>query len=64
MGKASQVSITKAGCLIGQISEHRKGEDAGKLDKRSKNSGDKPGKPNKSEKQCFNCGRKDHWSGL
>ena len=46
MSKSSQASITKAGGLVGRISEHRKAKDEAKQNKRGKQDGGKstPGK--------------------
>ena len=59
MGKSSQASITKAGGLVGRLSEHRRGKDKARQDKRGKS-----GKRGDGEKPCSCCGNKTHGSSL
>ena len=59
MGKSSQASITKAGGLVGRLSEHRRGKEKSRQDKRGKSSSRAGG-----DKLCSNCGNKTHGSSL
>ena len=59
MGKSSQASITKAGGLVGRLSEHRRGKEKSRQDKRGKSKPRVAG-----DKSCSNCGNKSHGSSL
>ena len=47
MGKSSQASITKAGGIVGRLSEHRRGKEKSRQDKRGKSA-----KRGEGEKSC------------
>ena len=62
MSKSSQASITKAGGLVGRISEHRKAKDEAKMKKRA--GGKQDGGKSAPGKSCSSCGQRSHGSGL
>merc|ERR1712059_192361 len=56
MAKASQSSVSTGSGSLAGLSDHRKGKDGVKLEKRAKSSG--------AKKTCVHCGNGGHGSGL